>query len=118
MFSADLKRGSMELLILSVLARGTRHGYEIGKVLEERSGGQLEFRVSTLYSVLYRMEDRGWIKGRWVEKKGERRRCYYTLTADGANALEAQKKEWRAFAAVVSDLVGLPAPEKRAAETG
>lgn len=107
MFSADLKRGSMELLILSVLERETRHGYQIGKLLEERSGGQLEFRVSTLYSVLYRMENRGWIKGRWVEKKGERRRCYYTLTPDGGSALEAQRAEWKAFAAVVNELVGL-----------
>jgi DNA-binding PadR family transcriptional regulator len=107
MFSADLKRGSMELLILSVLEGETRHGYQIGKLLEKRSGGQLEFRVSTLYSVLYRMENKGWIKGRWVEKEGERRRCYYTLTPDGANALEAQRAEWKAFAAVVNELIGL-----------
>lgn len=107
MFSADLKRGSMELLILAVLEHRTRHGYEIGKLLEERSGGQLEFRVSTLYSVLYRMEDRGWIKGRWVEKEGERRRCFYTLTTDGRAALEAQRHEWTAFAAVVNRVVGV-----------
>ena len=66
MFSADLKRGSMELLILSSLRGPARHGYEIGKHLEHLSGGQLEFRVSTLYSVLYRMEERRWIKGRWA----------------------------------------------------
>ncbi len=109
MFSADLKRGSMELLILAVLEGGNRHGYEIGKLLERRSGGQLEFRVSTLYSALYRMEDRGWIKGRWVEKEGERRRCFYTLTPDGASALAAQKQEWEAFAAVVHQLIN-PSP--------
>ena len=107
MFSADLKRGSMELLILSVLNGRTRHGYEIGKLLEERSGGTLEFRVSTLYSALYRMEERGWIKGRWVEKKGERRRCYYTLTEAGAAELASQRKEWEAFAAVVNRVIGL-----------
>jgi DNA-binding PadR family transcriptional regulator len=107
MFSADLKRGSMELLILSVLDGHVRHGYEIGKLLEERSGGLLEFRVSTLYSALYRMEDRGWIKGRWVEKKGQRRRCYYTLTPDGLNALEAQRREWKAFANMVNEVIGL-----------
>lgn len=107
MFSPDLKRGSMELLILSILVGGTRHGYEIGKLLEQRSGGQLEFRVSTLYSALYRMEDRGWIEGRWVEKAGERRRCFYTLTSDGRAALDAQRREWEAFAAMVNRVVGL-----------
>ena len=74
MFSADLKRGSMPLLILSSLEGQRRHGYEIGKLIEYRSGGTLEFKVSTLYSALYRMEGKGWIKGRWVEKEGQRRR--------------------------------------------
>lgn len=107
MFSAHLKRGSLELLVLSVLVGESRHGYEIGKRLEALSDGQVQLKVSTLYSVLYRMEGRGWIRGRWVENKGQRRRCYYTLTPDGSAALEAQKKEWRAFAAVVNKVVGL-----------
>ena len=107
MFNPDLKRGSLELLILSVLEVESRHGYEIGKQLERRSGGQLELTASTLYSILYRMEDRGWIKGRWVERKGERRRCYYTLTPEGGKVLAAQKKEWEAFAAMVNRVVGL-----------
>jgi DNA-binding PadR family transcriptional regulator len=107
MFNANLKRGSMELLILSAPEGATRHGYEIGKLLEHRSGGKLEFRVSTLYSALYRMEDHGWIKGRWVEKKGERRRCYYTLTDTGKAALVAQRKEWRDFSTVVSKVAGV-----------
>ena len=106
MFNSDLKRGSLELLVLSSLEPGRRHGYEIGKELERRSGGQLEFKASTLYSILYRMEDRGWIKGRWVEKEGERRRCYYTLTSLGAEALASQKKEWRAFSAMVNRVIG------------
>ena len=107
MFSADLKRGSIELLILSVLKGRSRHGYEIGKLLEQLSGGQLEFRVSTLYSVLYRMEGRGWIKGRWVEKKGERRRCYYRLTPSGRQVLTAQRREWEAFSAMVNEVIGV-----------
>lgn len=104
MFSADLKRGSMELLILAVLDGPPRHGYEIGKSLEARSEGKLEFKASTLYSVLYRLERRDWIKGRWVEKKGERRRCRYALTAAGRTALARQRSEWRAFVDTV-DLV-------------
>jgi DNA-binding PadR family transcriptional regulator len=107
MFSSDLKRGSMELLILSVLDGQSRHGYEIGKLLEHRSGGQMQFRVSTLYSVLYRMEERGWIKGRWVEKKGERRRCYYTLTKKGQEVLARQRREWTAFSAMVNQVIGV-----------
>jgi PadR family transcriptional regulator PadR len=105
-FSANLKRGSMELLILSTLEGRTRHGYEIGKLLEQRSGGRLEFRVSTLYTVLYRMEQSGWIKGRWVEKPGLRRRCSYTLTPEGTRVLADQKKEWKAFSAVVDRVIG------------
>jgi len=106
MFNSDLKRGSMELLILSALDGRTRHGYEIGKILEERSDGQLLLPVATLYTTLYRMEDRGWIKGRWVEKAGARRRCYYTLTPDGSRALAAQREEWEAFAGVVNRVIG------------
>jgi PadR family transcriptional regulator PadR len=105
-FDSDLKRGSMELFILSALAEGTRHGYEIGKYLEARSGGQLQLPISTLYSALYRMEDRGLIKGRWVEKQGERRRFYYEITPEGEAALAAQKKEWEAFSVMVSMVIG------------
>ena len=105
MFHPDLKRGSLELLILSSLEAGRRHGYEIGKQLERRSGGQLEFKASTLYSILYRMEDRGWIKGRWVEKKGERRRCYYTLTSAGLAELASQRQAWEAFSTMVNRII-------------
>ncbi len=114
MFNPELKRGSMELLILSALDGETRHGYEIGKLLEHRSGGQLEFRVSTLYSVLYRMEERGWLKGRWVEKKGQRRRCCYALTDPGRDVLAAQRKEWKAFSSMVNELISMT-PTKSAA---
>lgn len=107
MFNSELKRGSLELLILSVLDGHNRHGYEIGKLLEHRSGGKLEFPVSTLYTILYRMEDRGWLKGRWVEKKGQRRRCYYNLTHEGEKILAKQQCEWRDFTAVVNEMIGM-----------
>jgi PadR family transcriptional regulator, regulatory protein PadR len=105
-FNSDLKRGSMELLILSALDGRPLHGYEIGKTIESRSGGELDLPVSTLYSTLYRMEDHGWIKGRWVEKAGERKRCYYTLTPLGQKALAAQREEWEAFSAMVHRVIG------------
>ena len=104
--NADLKRGTLELLLLSILDGRPRHGYEIGKRLEEQSGGQVAFRASTLYSILYRMEHRGWIKGRWVEKPGKRRRCFYGLTAAGRAVLARQREEWRAFARMVSEVSG------------
>jgi len=106
MFDSDLKRGSMELFILSALEGQPRHGYEIGKHIEFRSKGQLQLPVSTLYTALYRMEDKGWIKGRWVERQGERRRCYYTLTSKGQATLAAQRKEWEAFSSVVGLVIG------------
>lgn len=114
MFNPDLKRGSLELLILSSLEAGRKHGYEIGKELERRSDGRLEFKASTLYSILYRMEDRGWIKGRWVEKRGERRRCYYTLTSDGRRQLQSQRAEWREFSKMVNRILR---PEPMEAES-
>ena len=107
MFNPDLRRGSLELLILSAIERRPLHGYEIGKLIELRSGGTLDLSVSTLYSILYRMEERGWVKGRWVEKPGERRRCTYTLTDEGADVLERQRREWEAFSAMVNRVVGL-----------
>ena len=97
MFSPTLKKGSMELLLLSLLEDQPRHGYEIGRQIEEKSGGRLQFRVSSLYPVLCRMEDRGWIKGYWVEKPGERRRRFYQLTPNGQKALAEQRETWEEF---------------------
>ena len=77
MFSPALKKGSIEMLILSLVEPRPRHGYEIGKLIETRSGGRLTFALPTLYPTLLRLENRGWIKGRWVEKPGERERCFY-----------------------------------------
>lgn len=101
----ELKKGSLELLVLSVLAHRPRHGYEIGRLIELGSGGHLTFRITTLYPVLYRLENRGFISGRWVERAGERRRCYYELTEAGTKALAEQREQWEAFAAAVGRVV-------------
>ena len=97
----ELKRGSAELLILSVLDARPRHGYELSKLVHSRSGGQLTLHVDSLYPLLYRLEERGWIKGTWVEKANERRRRYYRLTAEGRRALAAQRRTWEAFVQAV-----------------
>jgi len=93
----ELKKGSAELLILSLVEKHARHGYEIGKLIEARSGGALSFQIASLYPLLYRLEDRGWIEGRWVERAGQRRRRYYRLTAEGRKALGIQRQTWRQF---------------------
>jgi PadR family transcriptional regulator, regulatory protein PadR len=95
MIQPELKKGTAEVLILSLLEARPRHGYEIAKLIEERSGGVLEFHVASLYPMLYRLEKRGWIEGRWLEKAGQRRRRYYRLTAAGRKALPEQRRSWR-----------------------
>lgn len=105
MFSPALKKGSAELLILSLLENDRLHGYEIGKRIEARSGGRLSFRASSLYPVLFRMEKRRWIKGTWVERSGERRRRFYSLTEKGKGALAAQRDSWREFTVGVNLVV-------------
>ncbi len=97
MANVDLRKGSVELLLLSLLEHESRHGYEVGKLIEQRSGGRIAFRISSLYPVLCRMEDRGWIKGRWVEQPGERRKRYYSLTNKGAQALDEERRAWQEF---------------------
>jgi PadR family transcriptional regulator PadR len=104
-FSSELKKGSTEMLVLSLLESRPRHGYEIGKLIEARSGGRLKFALPTLYPALLRLENRGWIKGRWVEKAGQRERCFYRLTAEGRRVLAEQRKTWKAYVAAVNDVM-------------
>src|SRR5512134_911854 len=91
----ELRKGSAELLILSLVESRARHGYEIGKLIEQRSGGAITFSAAALYPLLYRLENRGWIQGRWVERAGQRRRRYYRLTAAGRQVLGDQRSAWR-----------------------
>jgi PadR family transcriptional regulator len=105
MFSAELKKGSTEMLILSLVESRARHGYEIGKLIEARSGGRLTFALPTLYPTLLRLENRGWIKGRWVEKAGERQRCFYRLTSEGRRVLARQRENWQAYVAAVNQVM-------------
>jgi transcriptional regulator len=93
----ELKKGSAELIILSIIDARARHGYEIGKLIETRSDGQLKFHVASLYPLLYRLEERGWLQGRWVEKAGQRRRRFYSLTREGRRVLARQRDTWRTF---------------------
>ena len=103
----ERKKGSAELLVLSLVEARPRHGYEIGKLIEARSRGALRYNVASLYPLLYRLEKRGWIKGQWVEKAGQRRRRYYRLTAAGRRVLAAQRSGWKNFVAAINRVAGL-----------
>jgi transcriptional regulator len=98
----ELKRGSAEVLILALLEQRQRHGYEIGRLIEERSQGAISFHVASLYPTLYRLEDRGLIEGRWIERAGQRRRRYYRLTAPGRKTLASQRNVWGQFFAALN----------------
>ena len=93
----EWKKGSAELLILSLVEARPRHGYEISKLIEQRSGGTVRFHVASLYPLLHRLERHGWLCGRWIEKSGQRRRRYYRLTRQGRRVLVSQLRCWREF---------------------
>lgn len=103
----ELKKGSAELLILSLVEDQPRHGYDIGNLIDQRSSGTLKFNVASLYPLLYRLEKRRWIQGRWVEKAGQRRRRYYRLTAEGKKILAAQRNSWRDFVEAINLITGI-----------
>ncbi len=103
----ELKKGSTGLLVLALLEHRPRHGYEIGKLIEQRSGGVVQFHIASLYPLLYRLEKRAWIQGRWVEKAGQRRRRFYRITAEGRRVLAAQRNTWQQFVAAINRVVGI-----------
>jgi PadR family transcriptional regulator len=107
MLDRELKKGSAELLILSLVEHEPRHGYELSKLIDSRSQGAIRFHVASLYPLLYRLEKRGWIEGRWVEKAGQRRRRYYRLTAEGRRVLAAQRRNWRQFVEAIARITGV-----------
>ena len=103
----ELKKGSAELLVLSLVEARARHGYDIGRLIDERSGGALRYNVASLYPLLYRLEERGWLQGKWVERPGERRRRFYGLTAEGRRVLARQRDTWKAFVAAMRLITGV-----------
>jgi PadR family transcriptional regulator PadR len=103
----DIKRGSAELMVLAALEHRARHGYEIAKLIDDRSSGVLRFHVASLYPMLYRMERRGWIDGKWIEKAGQRKRRYYRLTGAGRKVLADQRSTWRELLNALQQVAGL-----------
>jgi len=107
MLERELKKGAAELIVLSIVEAGAKHGYEIGKLIETHSGGQLKFHVASLYPLLYRLEERGWLEGRWVEKAGQRRRRFYSLTREGRRVLARQRDTWKSFVKAMDLITGV-----------
>lgn len=103
----EAKKGSAEILILAIVEQEAHHGYQIAKLIEQRSGGALRFTLASLYATLYRMEDRGWIRSRWVEKAGQRRRCYYRITESGKGILARQREDWTRFVTALGEVAGI-----------
>ncbi|MGH9902346.1 MAG: PadR family transcriptional regulator [Pyrinomonadaceae bacterium] len=107
MLNREVKRGSTEVLILALVEDTPRHGYEIARLIEQRSEGLLRFHAASLYPLLYRMEKRGLIQGRWVERAGQRRRRHYRLTPAGRKVLAAQRQTWKDFFAALDRVAGI-----------
>ena len=103
----ELKRSSAILLVLALVDETPRHGYEIGKLIEARSGGDIAFKMASLYPLLYRLEQRGWIGGRWHEKAGTRRRRFYRITPEGRRVLARQRGIWQTFVSALDRVAGL-----------
>jgi PadR family transcriptional regulator, regulatory protein PadR len=102
-----LQKSSAELIVLALVEQQPRHGYEIAKLIEARSQGKLEYHVASLYPMLYRMESKGWVEGRWVEKAGERRRRFYRITPHGRKVLEKQRETWSEFFEALQRVAGI-----------
>jgi DNA-binding PadR family transcriptional regulator len=101
------KKGSADLLILALVDDRDLHGYDIARQIDERSGGTLHFTLASLYATLYRLEERKLIRGRWVERAGQRRRRYYRITTEGRAVLAIQREEWGQFIAALVQVAGL-----------
>lgn len=103
----EAKKGTAELVVLALLEHEARHGYELARLIEDRSAGALTYNFASLYATLYKLEERRWIQGRWIEKSGQRRRRYYTITARGREVLVAQRREWQQLFTLIRDLAGV-----------
>jgi DNA-binding PadR family transcriptional regulator len=103
---SKIARGSAELAILALLAEQPLYGFEISKQIEEKTGGALHFTLASLYPMLYDLEKRGWIAGRWEPNRAGRDRRYYGLTPAGKKELVPLRREWNFFFQALNRLAG------------
>ena len=101
----ELKRGSLELIVLHLLSSGEAYGLEIVTKLSQRTGGALEITDGTLYPVLYRLERAGFVTVRWETPSRGVPRKYYRLTPAGTAELGRLSREWTTFAEAMTRLI-------------
>jgi DNA-binding PadR family transcriptional regulator len=107
-FERDLLRGSLDLMILSVLAGGKKYGYLLQKQVRDASGGRVDLPAGTLYPLLHRLEEDKLIKSSWDDATG-RKRKWYELTAAGQKRLKTQAQAWFDYAQCVRELLATAA---------
>src|SRR5882672_1164202 len=101
-----IQKGSAEMIILALLDGRARHGYELARLIDTGSDSKLQFHVASLYPMLYRLERKKLVEGKWIEKPGERRKRFYKLTPLGRKSLVQQRRSWREFVEALNRLTG------------
>ena len=101
----ELPQGALEILVLKAISLGPLHGYGVLLRIQQISGERLEILQGSFYTAIYRLEHRGWIKGKWGESENNRRARFYSLTAAGTRQLEAETARWTDMAAVVAGIL-------------
>jgi PadR family transcriptional regulator, regulatory protein PadR len=108
----ELKRGTLEMVLLHLFSIRSMYGYEVASELRERTNGHFELKEGTLYPILYRLEEAGQVSTEWVTPERGVPRKYYVITAPGRAELERQLEQWRSFTGVVSRLVDSEGAER------
>ena len=113
MLDRELKKGSAELLILALVETRARHGYDIAKLIEQRSGGTVRFNIPSLYPLLYRLEKRGWLTSEWALSEANQRAKFYRLTAAGKAQLSREQDRWSQLVHAIGRIMNpSPMPEE------
>ncbi|HLY19964.1 MAG TPA: PadR family transcriptional regulator [Bryobacteraceae bacterium] len=102
---SDILQGTLDMLILQVLAPGTAHGHSIAYAIERRSEDVLQVEHGSLYPALHRLEDRGWIASFWGTSENNRKARYYRLTSSGRRQLSAEMTRWERAARAVNQVL-------------
>ena len=101
----DLPQGTLDLLILKIVALEPQHGWAISERLHQASRASLLIRQGSLYPALHRLQRRGWIKARWGTSEHNRRAKFYELTRRGRAQLEAHTSAWHRLAAIIGQVL-------------
>lgn len=104
--SGDMLRGNVDTFVLRILLDGNKYGVEIKKEIMKKTGGLYEPKEQTLYSAFHRLEEAGYIKGIWGDDYVGATRKYYTITADGVEAYDRNKKAWNNAKRLLDMLIG------------